>query len=62
MTHILLNGIATLDIINQLDHYPLEDSEVRALNQISRIGGNAANSSIVLQQLGVNAHLIASRA
>ena len=62
MTHILLNGIATLDIINQLDHYPQEDSEVRALNQISRIGGNAANSSIVLQQLGVNAHLIASRA
>ncbi|RDH82400.1 MAG: ketohexokinase [endosymbiont of Galathealinum brachiosum] len=62
MTNILLNGIATLDIINQLDHYPEEDSEVRALTQTLRIGGNAANSSIVLQQLGVNAHLIASRA
>lgn len=62
MTNILLNGIATLDIINQLDHYPEEDSEVRALKQFLRIGGNAANSSIVLHQLGVNVHLITARA
>jgi len=62
MTHILLTGIATLDIINQLDHYPVEDSEVRAQNQSIRIGGNASNSAIVLQQLGMNSHLLAKRA
>jgi len=62
MTNILLTGIATLDIINQLDHYPAEDSEVRAQSQSIRTGGNASNSAIVLQQLGLNAHLLANRA
>jgi len=62
MTNILLTGIATLDIINQLDHYPAEDSEVRAQNQSLRIGGNASNSAIVLQQLGLNPHLLVNRA
>lgn len=62
MPHILLTGIATLDIINQLDHYPAENSETRALKQFIRNGGNAANSATVLQQLGINAHLLAKRA
>jgi hypothetical protein len=30
MAHILAIGIATLDIVNTLDGYPAEDSEVRA--------------------------------
>lgn len=62
MSNILLTGIATLDIINQVDHYPVEDSEIRALNQIIRCGGNACNSAIVLQQLGLSASLLTNRA
>lgn len=46
-------GIATLDIINRVERYPPEDSEVRALAQSQRLGGNAANTATVLAQLGV---------
>lgn len=52
MPRILCVGIATVDIVNQVDHYPPEDSEVRALQQQVRLGGNAANTAIVLAQLG----------
>jgi len=62
MSNILLTGIATLDIINQVDHYPVEDSEIRALNQTIRSGGNACNSAIVLQQLGITPYLLTNRA
>ncbi len=52
MAHILGVGIATLDIINYVDGYPVEDSEVRAnLQKISR-GGNVSNSLAILRQLG----------
>jgi len=61
MPHILLTGVATLDIINQLPDYPAEDSEVRATAQHIQTGGNASNSAIVMQQLGLNTHLLASR-
>lgn len=62
MSNILLIGISTLDIINQVDHYPTEDSEIRALNQIIRCGGNACNSAIVLQQLGMTPYLLSKLA
>ncbi|WP_430009017.1 PfkB family carbohydrate kinase [Methylophaga lonarensis] len=52
MAHILAIGIATLDIINQVSHYPAEDSEVRAEHQQFRRGGNATNTLVVLSQLG----------
>ncbi|WP_240905966.1 PfkB family carbohydrate kinase [Thiorhodococcus mannitoliphagus] len=45
-------GIATLDLINEVDCYPSEDSEVRALSQRRVRGGNVANSLSVLAQLG----------
>ncbi len=52
MARVLGVGIATLDIINYLDKYPAEDSEVRAdAQQVSR-GGNATNTLVVLSQLG----------
>jgi len=60
MSNILLIGISTLDIINQVDHYPDEDSEVRATNQIIRCGGNACNSAIVLQQLAMTPYLLSN--
>ena len=52
MSRVLCVGIATLDIINLVAEYPAEDSEVRALSQSQRMGGNAANTAIVLAQLG----------
>lgn len=48
MAHILGIGIATLDIINNLDGYPAEDAEVRAISQRVCRGGNATNSLTVL--------------
>lgn len=62
MPSILLTGVCTLDIINSVASYPAEDSEVRALEQCLRTGGNASNSAIVLQQLGFQVSLLANRA
>src|SRR3569832_2417960 len=52
MARILGIGIATLDIINRVDGYPPEDSEVRALAQRVSRGGNCTNTLVVLSQLG----------
>lgn len=52
MARILVVGNATLDIINIVDSYPHEDQEVRASSQQVRRGGNAANTAVVLSQLG----------
>ncbi len=52
MANVLGVGIATLDIINELDHYPTEDSEQRALAQRVELGGNVANSLRILRQFG----------
>lgn len=52
MPNVLGVGIATLDIINELDHYPAEDSEQRALAQRVELGGNVANTLRVLRQFG----------
>ena len=52
MPNILGIGIATLDVINTVDGYPAEDSEVRALRQEIRRGGNCTNTLVVLSQLG----------
>lgn len=57
MSRILVTGIATLDIINQVDHYPSEDEELRATAQQMRRGGNAANTCSVLKQLGDDCRL-----
>jgi len=51
MSHILAVGIATLDIINVVDQYPKEDSEVRVSGQRICRGGNATNTLVVLSQL-----------
>jgi ketohexokinase len=56
MAKILAVGIATLDIINVVDTYPAENSEVRALSQQKVRGGNATNSLVVLSQLGHQCH------
>jgi len=52
MARVLDVGVATLDIINEVESYPPEDGEVRALAQEIRRGGNASNTLVVLSQLG----------
>lgn len=52
MAQILLVGTATLDIVFMLGRYPSEDDEVRAQGLRVCRGGNAANSAVVLAQLG----------
>lgn len=52
MANVVAVGIATLDIINSVDGYPAEDSEVRATAQRRCRGGNATNTLVVLSQLG----------
>lgn len=52
MASVTAVGIATLDIINTVDGYPAEDTEVRAIEQRVGRGGNATNTLVVLSQLG----------
>lgn len=52
MARILAIGIATLDIINEVDAYPAEDGELRARSQRLARGGNATNTLAVLSRLG----------
>ncbi len=62
MARVMCVGIATLDIINRVEEYPAEDTEVRVLAQSQRMGGNAANTAIVLAQLGVQAFWVGNLA
>jgi ketohexokinase len=62
MSRILAVGIATLDIINTVDHYPHEDEKLRALSQHIRRGGNAANTACVLTQFGHEVNLLCTLA
>lgn len=48
MSFILVAGNATFDIVNVVDHYPLEDEEMRAVRQWTDLGGNAANVARIL--------------
>ena len=52
MARILLVGTATLDLVFSLDHYPQADEEMRARALRTVRGGNAANTAVVLSQLG----------
>lgn len=52
MASILAVGIATLDLIFGVDHYPREDEEMRAHSLRVVRGGNGANTAVVLSQLG----------
>ncbi|MCB1735777.1 MAG: ketohexokinase [Gammaproteobacteria bacterium] len=47
-----------MDVINHVERYPDEDTEVRALGQRLRRGGNAANTAVVLRQFGINCDFI----
>lgn len=52
MTAVLGIGVATLDVVIVVDAYPPEDAKVRAAERRRARGGNAANTLVVLRQLG----------
>lgn len=52
MAKILGIGNATLDIVLTVDGYPRENDEIRCTDRSIRRGGNAANTLVVLSQLG----------
>jgi ketohexokinase len=52
MAKILTVGVATLDVVLSVTRYPREDEEIRAEAAQVRRGGNAANTAVVLSQLG----------
>lgn len=58
MARVLCVGVATVDIVCRVERYPAEDSEVRAHAMESRMGGNAANTAIMLAQLGHRVHWV----
>ena len=58
MASILLLGTATLDLVFGLSHYPHADEEMRAESFCTVRGGNAANSAVVLSQLGHQAEFL----
>ncbi|AOV18224.1 carbohydrate kinase [Acidihalobacter aeolianus] len=62
MSLFLLTGIATLDIVNTVDHYPAEDEELRANAQRLVPGGNALNSARALAAIGHRVELLAQLA
>lgn len=60
MEKVLVSGLTTLDIINKCERFPLEDEDVKVLEQYWQKGGNAANTSQVLAQLGLEVHLFSA--
>jgi ketohexokinase len=52
VARILVTGIATIDHVVDVDAYPEEDSEQRALGAETLPGGNAANTAYLLVQAG----------
>jgi ketohexokinase len=53
MAKLLGIGNATLDIIHVVARYPNENEEIRSRRRFVRRGGNAANTLVVLSQLGI---------
>jgi len=52
MAKVLAVGVATLDLVQVVEQYPVVDSEIRAKRQYLWRGGNATNTLVVLNQLG----------
>lgn len=58
---VLFVGLVCVDIVMEVDRYPEEDGECRALMAPRRArGGNAANAAVVASQLGVSCELLCS--
>lgn len=59
---IFLLGNCVIDQVWELEHYPQQDEEMRALNEMRAPGGNACNSAQILAKLGHPVELVSSLA
>ena len=58
MKHVLVSGLATVDIVFYMDELPAFEKKYRAKKALMTTGGNAANASIAISRLGGKATLI----
>lgn len=56
MGKILVVGLCCIDTVNYIRKFPPEDSDTRVFDQRSTLGGNAANTSAILNQLDSNCY------
>ncbi len=61
-TSLLLIGNCVLDQVWELEYFPQQDEELRALAQTRVLGGNACNSAQILARLGNQVELVSSLA
>jgi len=47
---LLCVGVACVDVLDELDAFPREDSEQRSMARTRRLGGNAANTAMIASQ------------
>jgi ketohexokinase len=59
-SRILVVGNCVLDQVWQLNHFPVQDEEMRAADQFRVMGGNACNSAQMLALLGDDVELLSS--
>ncbi len=53
-------GLSTIDLIYEVDEFPLTDSKLTARSQAAYAGGPATNAAITFRHLGGNAALVTS--
>lgn len=53
-------GLSTIDLVYEVDEFPLTDSKVTARSQATYAGGPATNAAITFRHLGGNAALVTS--
>lgn len=58
MNTILAVGIATIDYLFELEHFPCPDENMRAKNFWLEGGGNASNTIVALARLGCGAKIL----
>jgi sugar/nucleoside kinase (ribokinase family) len=59
MSSVLVFGVACLDYIASVDHFPQPDEKLRTTSLTICGGGNAANTSTCLSRLGIKLKLLA---
>jgi sugar/nucleoside kinase (ribokinase family) len=59
MPEVIVLGDATIDIVAQLESYPLPGGDVQPLETIAKLGGTSLTTAVMLARLGVEAALIA---
>lgn len=53
-------GLSTIDLVYQVDQFPLPDSKITAMSQAAYAGGPATNAAITFRHLGGETALVAA--